>query len=74
VRGLVPDDAFLALEICGAPDFDGALCRANEAAEKLMGIVILRSRQAVLSIAKEESAFAGKHGMQIRRPKKRGSG
>ena len=25
VRGLPPDDAFLALEICGTPDFDGAL-------------------------------------------------
>jgi hypothetical protein len=33
------------------------MCRAKEAAEKLMGTLILRSQQAVLSIAKEESAF-----------------
>jgi hypothetical protein len=37
-------------------------------AEKLTGIVILGSQQAVLSIAKEESAFASEHGMQILRP------
>jgi hypothetical protein len=38
------------------PAFWGGMCW--QAADKLMGTVILRSRQAVLSIAKEESAFA----------------
>jgi hypothetical protein len=36
----------------------GGTCRAKQAAEKLAGTVILRSQQAVLSIAKEESVGA----------------